>query len=78
MNATRSTSTRIPPYRTLRELIGESLETTAERAEVDKAHLSRMERGLAEPGLLVFYRLITVLGQTELARMLKPYVEGNK
>lgn len=66
---------RIPPIRALREANGFSLRETARRADIDPAHLMRVERGEAGLSIDSLARLARVLGPAELARMLDPYVD---
>jgi transcriptional regulator with XRE-family HTH domain len=66
---------RIPPIRGLREANGLSLRETARRAEIDPAHLLRVERGEAGLSIDSLQRLARVLGPVELANMLNPYTE---
>lgn len=63
-----------PPLRAVRIAQGRGLRDTAREARIDKAHLSRVERG--ERGLSVesLYRLAVVLDLRDLARLLKPYL----
>lgn len=65
-----------PRLRAVRELKGLGLSEVARRADIDPAHLSRIERGMAQPSLSTLYRLADVLGLDELARVLRPHVEG--
>jgi transcriptional regulator with XRE-family HTH domain len=64
-----------PPIRSLREARGLSLRETARRADMDPAHLLRVERGEAGLSIDSLQRLARVLGPAELAKMLNPYVE---
>ena len=70
-----SQQARIPPIRALREANGLSLRETARRAEMDPAHLMRVERGEAGLSIESLQRLSRVLGPAELVKMLNPYVE---
>jgi hypothetical protein len=65
-------STQIP-LRGVREARGWGLRGTARKADIDPAHLSRIERGLAVPSVQVLHRLALVLELPELARFLAPY-----
>jgi transcriptional regulator with XRE-family HTH domain len=61
------------PLRDVRKARGLGLRRVARQAEVDPAHLSRIERGLATPSLAVLKRLAAVLGLRELEKYLEPY-----
>ncbi|MDD4965761.1 helix-turn-helix domain-containing protein [Halothiobacillus sp.] len=45
-----------------RRAAGMSQEALALQAEVDRTYVSQLERGIANPSLLVLYRLASVLG----------------
>ena len=45
----------------------------ARRAELDPAHLSRVERGLVRPSLRTLAKLARVLELRELAKLLGPF-----
>ena len=45
-----------------RSAVGMSQEALALQAEVDRTYVSQLERGIANPSLLVLYRLASVLG----------------
>ncbi len=64
-----------PPYRAVRESQGLSLREVAGRTDIDPAHLSRIERGLAQPTLPVVHRLAKTLGLTKLEKLLRTYTE---
>ena len=66
-------ATRIPPLRAVREAHGLGLREVARRAEIDPAHLSRIERGERTPSLEALIRLARVLGLRELERLTIPY-----
>jgi transcriptional regulator with XRE-family HTH domain len=66
---------RIPPIKALREANGLSLRETARRADMDPAHLLRVERGDAGLSIDSLQRLAHVLGPAELAKLLNPYVD---
>lgn len=70
----RTQDPRIPPIRALREANGLSLRETARRAEMDPAHLMRVERGEAGLSIDSLQRLARILGPAELAKLLNPYV----
>lgn len=63
----------VPPLRAVRVARGFSLRWTADRAEMDPAHLSRIERGLKRPSLPALKRLADVLELRELSKFLAPY-----
>jgi transcriptional regulator with XRE-family HTH domain len=67
-----------PPLRDVRRTKGLGLREVARRANVDPAHLSRIERGQAQPSYSVLYRLARVLGDAELVRALAPYARGDE
>ena len=64
-----------PPVRALRQANGLSLRETARRAEMDAAHLLRVERGEAGLSIATLHRLARVLGPPQLAKLLEPYVD---
>lgn len=64
----------IPPLRPVRIAQGLSLREAAERAHIDPAHLSRVERGKKHLSVDALYRLAVVLELRELQRLLTPYV----
>lgn len=59
---TRSAEIQTSRLRSVRESQGRSLRAVARKAKVDPAHYSRIERGLAKPGLLTATRIALVLG----------------
>ncbi len=59
--------------RAVRQARGLSLRQVARKAEVDFAHLSRVERGRAALSVAALARVARVLGLAELARLLRPY-----
>lgn len=63
-----------PPLRAVREARGLGLKHTAGLAQIDPAHLSRVERGEKALSVEALHRLAVVLGLEELARLLRPYV----
>jgi transcriptional regulator with XRE-family HTH domain len=73
---TRLAAPRIPPLRALRERRGLSLRDCARRADIDPAHLSRAERGEARLSLDSLLRVARVLGEDDLAQMLRLFA-GN-
>jgi transcriptional regulator with XRE-family HTH domain len=56
---------------------GWSLRDTAGRAQIDPAHLSRVERGERQLSVESLARLAEVLGLTELVRLLAPYRDAS-
>jgi transcriptional regulator with XRE-family HTH domain len=62
--------------RALREANGLSLRETARRAEIDPAHLMRVERGEAGLSIDSLQRLARVLGPAQLVKLLEPYTDG--
>jgi transcriptional regulator with XRE-family HTH domain len=50
-----------------------SLCAVAEQADIDKGHLSRVERGQEGLSVAALHRLASVLGLRELERLLTPY-----
>jgi transcriptional regulator with XRE-family HTH domain len=62
-----------PPLRAVRTARGLSLREVARRAELDPAHLSRVERGLVRPSLRTLAKLARVLELRELAKLLGPF-----
>ena len=70
-----SQQSRIPPIKALREANGLSLRETARRADMDPAHLLRVERGEAGLSIDSLQRLAYVLGPEQLATLLNPYVD---
>jgi transcriptional regulator with XRE-family HTH domain len=67
--------TNRPPLRAVRTARGLGLREVASLAEIDPAHLSRVERGEARLSLDGLARLATVLELRELAKLLDPYIE---
>lgn len=66
-----------PSVRSLREIRlqkGVSLRFVAKEVGLDPTHLSRIERGEAQPTVDVLYRLAVVLDQDDLAQQLQPYL----
>jgi transcriptional regulator with XRE-family HTH domain len=45
-----------------RRRLGLSQEALALQAEVDRTYVSQLERGVANPSILILYRISTVLG----------------
>ena len=66
-----------PPLREVRRAHGLGLREVARLAEIDPAHLSRVERGEARLSLDSLARLARVLELRELDRLLGPYTEEN-
>lgn len=62
------------PLRSIREAQGLSLAAVAERARVDRGHLSRAERGRQTLSINALYRVAQALNMTVLSRQLEPYV----
>lgn len=60
--------------RAVRLAQGRSLRDVATPAEIDPAHLSRVERGEKSLSVDSLYRLAKVLGLRELVKQLAPYV----
>jgi hypothetical protein len=60
--------------RAVRQAQGRSLRDVATPAEIDPAHLSRVERGEKSLSVDSLYRLAKVLGLRELVKQLAPYV----
>lgn len=71
---TKSPIPQTPPLRAVREARGMSLRQVAQAANVDPTQLSRAERGLSSLSIDSLYRVCRVLGLTEMARLLRPYV----
>jgi hypothetical protein len=67
-------ATWTPPLRALRRAHGFGLREVAHWADVDPAHLSRVERGQGDLSVRTLLRLVEVLGPPELGRLLRPYV----
>ena len=63
----------MPPLRAVRLAHGLSLRETAQRAQIDPGHLSRVERGTARLSVDALGRVADVLGLPELARLIAPY-----
>jgi len=55
---------------TLREDKGWSQRMLADHADIEQAHLARIESGLVEPGILVLEKIATALG-VSLLELLK-------
>jgi transcriptional regulator with XRE-family HTH domain len=54
------------------------LREVARRAEIDPAHLSRVERGERALSVAALHRLAHVLGLRELERLIGPYARGDE
>jgi transcriptional regulator with XRE-family HTH domain len=67
-----------PPLRAVREARGLALREVARRANIDVAHLSRVERGEARLSVDALARLARVLELRELAKLLHPYAKGDE
>lgn len=65
---------KLPPLRAVREARGLGLRETANRAQIDPGHLSRVERGTRMLSFDALLRLARVLELRELERMLQLYV----
>lgn len=76
--APATTRSSPPPLRAVRIAHGLSLRETAQRAGIDPAHLSRVERGERQLSVEALARLAEVLGLTELVKLLAPYREGSR
>jgi transcriptional regulator with XRE-family HTH domain len=70
---TTSVARQTHRLRAAREERGKSLRYVAERAGIDPAHLSRVERGQANLSIDSLRRLASVLGLHELVTLLEPY-----
>jgi transcriptional regulator with XRE-family HTH domain len=68
----------VPPLRAVREARGMGLREVAARAEIDPAHLSRVERGQRVLSVDALLRLSRVLGLQELERLIRPYARGEQ
>ena len=66
--------TILPPWRALRLAQGRGLREVAAEANINPAHLSRVERGQRQLSLEAFVRLARVLGLFDLCRLLAPYL----
>ena len=73
----KSAPTHTSVLRGVRLARGRSLRATAREAGLDPAHLSRIERGQAQPSLAALKRLARVLGLNELGNLLEPYGKGS-
>ncbi len=67
-----------PPLRAVREARGFGLRCVADKAGIDPAHLSRVERGQAALSVNALRRLAQVLELRELDRLLAPYVRDDR
>lgn len=63
-----------PPLRAVRVSRGWTLRQVAQRSGINPGHLSKVERGEKQLSIESLYRLAVVLGLSELAQLLKPYV----
>lgn len=68
----------LPPLRAVREAHGLGLREVAARANIDPAHLSRVERGQRALSVDALHRLAKVLDLRELDRLLTPYTRGRE
>ncbi|WP_298626480.1 helix-turn-helix transcriptional regulator [uncultured Zoogloea sp.] len=55
-----------------RRRLGLSQEALALQAEVDRTYVSQLERGIANPSLLILHRIAVVLGTDLSVRLLEP------
>jgi transcriptional regulator with XRE-family HTH domain len=69
-------TSHMPPLRAVREAHALGLREVAARANIDPAHLSRVERGERSLSLEALLRLARVLGLRELERLIAPYARG--
>jgi transcriptional regulator with XRE-family HTH domain len=76
LRAPPSSRTRTPPLRTVRKAQGLTLRQVSRLAELDPAHLSRVERGHESLSIDALYRVAKVLKLDELARLLEQYRPG--
>ena len=76
MSTEGPTSRPDPPIRQVRVAQGISLRRLAYLAQVDPAHLSRVERGRASLSVDSLYRIASILGLKDLVRLLRPYVRS--
>ena len=65
-----------PPLRDVRISRGLGLREVARAAKIDPGHLSRIERGEAQPSYEVLLRLARVLEISPLVKLLAPYAKG--
>lgn len=63
-----------PPLRAAREALGLSLRAAARNSGIDPGHLSKVERGEKQLSIEALYRLANALELSELAQLLKPYI----
>lgn len=75
---TRLCVRQVSPLRAARRARELPLRVVAAQAKIDFGHLSRIERGHAQPSVDTLYRLATVVGLTELAEMIAPYVHARR
>jgi transcriptional regulator with XRE-family HTH domain len=73
-----STHPPLPPLRAVRQARGLGLREVARLAEIDPAHLSRVERGERTLSLDALVRLARVLGLRELEQLAAPYTRGDR
>jgi transcriptional regulator with XRE-family HTH domain len=66
-------STHVAPIRGAREARGIGLNELARRVGIDRAYLSRIERGQQSPSVRVLKRIADALNLPELSRFLAPY-----
>ena len=64
----------MPQYRAIREARGLSLREAARQAQIDPAHLSKVERGIEGLSIDALARLARVLGLSDLAGALAAHV----
>ena len=64
--------------RAVRQAQGRSLRDVGTPAEIDPAHLSRVERDEKSLSVDALYRLAKVLGLRELAKQLAPFVSETR
>lgn len=68
--------TLAPAYRAIRTAQGKTLRQVAAQAEISPGHLSRIERGLVEPGVHALVRICHALEMADLAKRLEPFMGG--
>jgi transcriptional regulator with XRE-family HTH domain len=78
IQSTRGQTWQSPPLRSARLAKGMGLRTTARKAGIEPAHLSRVERGQKQLSVKSLHRLAKVLGLKELERVLQPYVKDRR
>lgn len=70
---TQSGPAQTSHLRHVRQASGRSLRAVARAADIDPAHLSRIERGIARPSIPTLRRILNAVGVADTAALLGLY-----